>query len=110
MRRTPGEEGALRRHEHILDLEVMSPRAAHTSRIPRVEKLDLRDRHEEIPRFRLSVLQPHVAILDDLRVHRDPGRVSATGAEALPARDAVASGGDDRPRRRTGAVRYHAAR
>ena len=69
--------------------EMVSPRAAHAPDIPCVEQLGLRRRHEQVELLGLAVLQPELAILEDLRARREPGGMPATRAESLAAGDAV---------------------
>ena len=73
-------------HEDVVHGEVMRARAAHAAHVPGVEQLGLGDRHEEVARLRQIALEPDLAVLDDLRVGRDPRGVAAAGAEALAAR------------------------
>ena len=91
------EHGALGRHEDVVDGEMMRPRAAHAADLPRVADRRLAARHEEISRLGLPVrLAADLALVDHLAVRRDPRRVPAPGAVALPRGDAVAAGHDDR--------------
>ena len=78
------QHAALLGHEDIMDGEVVRPRAAQAPDVPGVEQLGLGDRHEQVARLRLPVLQPSgMAILDDLGVRGHPGGMPAAGAEAL---------------------------
>ena len=125
-RRGRRQHGALGRDEDVVHREVVGAGAAHATHLPGVEDLGLGDRHEEVARLRLAPLEPGRAVVEDLGVGGDPGRVTAAGAEALAARHAIPAGhhdggrgggrrvGDDGARRvdpdRPGDVARHARR
>ena len=110
-RRGGGEDGALGGHEHVVHGEVVRARPAHAADMPGVEELDLADGHVDVARLGLTVgVEPHLAVLDDLHVGRDPRGVAAARAEALAAGDAEATGYDDGRGRGGGGVGDDGAR
>ncbi len=69
--------------------------APHAAHLPGVEQLGLGHRHEHVARLRLALVEPHLAVLDDLRMRGDPRGIPAAGAEALAPGDPVAARYDD---------------
>src|SRR4029434_9952722 len=85
------ETRALRSHKDIIHGEMVSPRATHAPDMPGVKQLGLRRRHEQVELLGLTVLEPELAVLEDLRARREPGGMPATGAESLAAGDPVSA-------------------
>ena len=97
-RRGRRQHRARGRDEDVVHREVVGASAAHAAHLPGVEDLGLGDRHEEVARLRLAVLESGRAVLEDLGVGGDPGRMPAAGAEALTTGHAIPARHDDRRR------------
>ena len=105
------KHAALLWHEDVMHGEVVRTRAAQAPDMPGVKPLGFTDRHEQVARLRLAIVQqPGMAILDDLGVRGHPGGMPAARAETLAARDSVPAWHHDRLSGRGRGVGHHAAR
>src|SRR4029434_5343410 len=58
---------------------------------PGVKQLGLRCRHEQVELLGLTVLQPELSVLEDLRARREPGGMPAARTESLASGDPVSA-------------------